>query len=115
MIDTSAETATVVVVVAELFAGVVSVGDATLDVFVIVVPLAVELPTLTTRVNVCGPLPAASVVRALITIPVQPTVGVVFDQPAGEVSETNVVPAGIASVSFTVWASLGPALFTTIV
>ena len=63
----------------------------------------------TTIVNVAV-APAASVVADSVIVPVPPAAGVVLEKPAGCVSDTKVVPAGVVSVSETVWASLGPLL-----
>src|SRR6476660_508812 len=113
--ERSAAALTVVVSVDVLLPAVVSVVLETVAVLVSVVPFGVDGLTWTTSTNVCGPLPAGSVPRVLLTVPVPPTVGVVLLQPGGAVNETNVVPPGSASASDTVCASLGPALLTTIV
>ena len=89
-------------------------AELTLAVFVIVVPTGVAALTCTTRVNVA----VADTMSELfvdVTFPVAPTAGVVLIQPAGAVNETNVVLAGIASVSETLVASLGPLFVTLIV
>ena len=46
--------------------------------------------------------------------PVPPVEGVVQLQPAGDASDTNVVPVGSVSDSVTEVAALGPALLTVI-
>src|SRR5689334_8119317 len=46
-------------------------------------------------------------------LPVPPTAGAVKVQPAGAVAATNVVPAGVGSVTVTVLAASGPGLLTT--
>ena len=89
-------------------------AELTLAVFVIVVPTGVAALTCTTRVKVA----VADTMSELfvdVTFPVAPTAGVVLIQPAGAVNETNVVLAGIASVSETLVASLGPLFVTLIV
>jgi hypothetical protein len=48
-----------------------------------------------------------------VTVPVPPTEGVDAAHPAGVVTDTNVVPAGMESTRLTEAAELGPALFTT--
>ena len=53
--------------------------------------------------------------RVQVAVPVPPTGGVVHVQPAGAASETNVVFAGTLSVSETLVAALGPALFSVMV
>jgi hypothetical protein len=50
-----------------------------------------------------------------LTVPPAPTAGVVHNHPAGAASETNVVPAGTASLSETLCASDGPPLLVSIV
>src|SRR5436190_18808338 len=105
---------TAVVAVAVLLPVVVSVGEATVAVLVIIVPFGVEALAVTTRVKTCGPLPAGRAVppvRAPVTVPAV----LAHVQPAGAVHETNVVFAGTVSVSVTLCASLGPLLVTVIV
>src|SRR5947208_1193795 len=63
-------------------------------VLLIVEPLATLAPTWTTMVKL-GVAPAATVGLAKVTMPVPPTAGDEVLQPAGAVSETKVVPAGM--------------------
>src|SRR5512142_3147792 len=114
----SAETATadvVVVAVALLFAAfgsvVVLVSEA---VFVIVDAAGTAAPTWTTSENDTF-APVRTVGAVQVTAPVPPTGGVVHVNPAPDVSETNVVFAGMLSVSTTDCASLGPGFVTAIV
>jgi hypothetical protein len=110
----SAAVATVVVAVAELLPGVGSVvADAAVAVLVISVPAAVFDATRTASVN-CA-LPAARLGFEHDTVPLAPTAGVVHVQPAGALSETNVVPAGTASVIVADAALDGPEFVTLIV
>jgi hypothetical protein len=103
---------TVVIAVPLLFVGVESeVTEETVAVFVIV-PLALVL-TITTSVKT--ELPGASDAAVQEMVPFAPTAGVVHVQPAGDVSDTNVVPAGSVSDIATVAALLGPALLTVMV
>jgi hypothetical protein len=102
----------VVVAVPLLFPGTRSeVAAETVAVFVIM-PL-VPASTLTMSVNTAPPTASEAVEQD--TVPVDPTAGVVHDQPAGDVSDTNVVLAGSVSDNATVAALLGPALLTAIV
>ena len=93
--------------------GVESVGEVADAVLVSVAPLATFAPTLKIRVNVADAF-EARVAMLQLTEPVAPTLGFVQSN-AGPVcaSDTNVVPAGSASVSVTLCASLGP-LFVTV-
>lgn len=112
---TSAATATVVVAVAVLLAAFGSVvADVTAAEFVIVVLLDTEASTCTTNVKVAE-APLANEPVVAVTFPVPPTGGVVVVQPAGALSEKNVVLAGTASVSDTLAALAGPALAAVIV
>src|SRR3989441_1259521 len=105
---------TVAVAVAELLAGLGSEVDAELTVAVLeIVPLAMEL-TWTTMVNVAV-APLASDAAVQLTVPVEPTAGVVQVQPAGCVSDRKVVCAGNGSLMVTLAAAFGPALVTVIV
>src|SRR5438552_18122167 len=108
---------TVVVTVAELFPGTLSV--VLLDVvavLLIVVPFGVFAFTLTTRLKLAF-APAANGEIVQVTVPVPPSAGLVHEKDGPAVCEidTNVVFAGVASLSDTVWASLGPAFATLIV
>src|SRR5438093_7181500 len=99
---------TVVCAVAELFAGFESaVVDVTFAVLVMV-PVAAAL-TFTTRVNVAE-APAAKLAMFAVAVPVPPTAGVVSVNAGPEVCiiDTNVVFAGMASLSETVDAAAGP-------
>ena len=69
--------------------------------------------TVTTRVKVA--LPGAKLAMLQLTVPLPPTAGVVQLQPPAEESEVNVVLAGMALVSVTLLAVLGPALPTVMV
>ena len=77
------------------------------------VPAETEEATVTTRVKVAAP--GARVAAEHETVPPAPIAGVVHDQPPGDDSETNVVPAGSVSESETDAALLGPALVTVMV
>jgi hypothetical protein len=94
---------TVVVAVAELFPGTLSV--VLLDmvaVLLIVVRSGVFAFTFTTRVKLAV-APAANVAIVHVTVPVPPTAGLVHekDGPAVWVIDTNVVFVGVASVTET--------------
>ena len=115
--ERSAPLLTVVVVVAELFPGTLSV--VLLDivaVLLIVVPFGVFAFTFTTRLKLAL-APAASVAMVQVTVPVPPKPGLVHEKagPAVSVIDTKVVFAGVASPSETLRASLGPAFETLIV
>ena len=75
------------------------------------VPTALEF-TATTNPNVAFAPALKPVARSHLTIPVPPAAGVVMLQPAGAVADTNVVPAGIASVSVSAVDDSGPLLLT---
>ncbi len=106
---------TVVVVVAKLFAELVSVVLLdTRAVFEMVVPSGIEAVTLTTRVNVPDVFGVIVALEHEI-IPVPPTAGVVQVNPAGLASETKVVLVGTVSVITTLATLLGPELVTIIV
>src|SRR5437667_373147 len=103
---------TVVVAMPVLLAGVGSVVvAAAVAELLMVAPLAVLLLTLTTIVKTAVS-PAATVALEKTTLPVPPTTGALVLQPEPVVTtaETKVVLAGTASVTVTVWASLGPLL-----
>src|SRR6185295_12082205 len=113
----SAIALTVVVAVPVLLPGVGSVVTAApTALLVIVVPFGVPEFTLTTIENVAVS-PAATVALENTTLPVPPTAGALMLQPLPVVTaaDTNVVLAGTASVTVTVWASLGPLLTKLIV
>src|SRR2546430_17347660 len=115
--ERSAPALTVVVVVAELFPGTLSVVPLDIvAVLLIVVPLGVFALTFTTRLKLAL-APAANVAIAHVTVPVPPAAGLV-QVNAGPLicaTDTNVVFAGVASLSEAFWASLGPAFATLIV
>src|SRR5262245_53486403 len=98
MAHSSAAVPTVVVAVVLLAAlGSMDVGP-TDAVFVMTVAFAVPALTLTTRVNEAL-APEARLARVQLTVPVAPTAGVEHDQPAAEVSDTNMVLFGTTSLS----------------
>ena len=86
--------------------------DVTVAVLVIVAAVAFG-NTSTTKVNTA--LVDARLAVEQSTVPLAPTAGVVQDQPAGGVSDANAVFAGIAVLSDTFAALLGPALATVTV
>jgi hypothetical protein len=107
----------VVVAIAELLPGALSVVPLEMvAVLLIVVWSGVFAFTLTTRLKLAL-APAASVAMVQDTVPVPPGAGLVHEKAGPEVCviETNVVFAGVASLSETLWASLGPAFATLIV
>ncbi|HMF05203.1 MAG TPA: hypothetical protein VKH17_10340, partial [Acidimicrobiia bacterium] len=83
------------------FGSVVAVATEAL--FAMVAPLAVLELTCTTSVKLTEP--GASAALPQLTVPPAPAAGVVHDQPAGDVRETNVVPEGRVSVSVALWAA----------
>src|SRR6266849_2125991 len=86
-----------VVAVAELLPALESVvDDVTVAVFVIVVPLGVAAFTFTTIVKVAF-APLARVGSLQVSAPVPPTAGATHENPAGAVTDTNVVFAGVLS------------------
>src|SRR5436309_2164144 len=101
---------TVVVAVAVLLRRLGSeVVEVTVAVLEIVVPSGVLGLTWTTMVNVAvAPLARDAVVQ--LTVPVEPTAGVVQVQPAGCVSDWKVVCGGRGSLMVTLTAAFGPAL-----
>jgi hypothetical protein len=66
---------------------------------------------LTTRVKKWS-LPEGRFGFEQLTVPPEPAPGVLQVQPAGEESETKVIPAGKGSLKVTVLALLGPLLKT---
>ena len=82
--------------------------------FETIAPSGVVGATCTITVN-CALAVAASV-PVQVVVPAAPTGGLIHmkEGPLVWLSDTNVVPAGSASVSVTVWASLGPPLATVI-
>src|SRR5262245_18693 len=114
MAHSSAAVPTVVVAVAVLLAALGSMDVAPTDaVFVMTVAFAVPALTLTTRVNEAL-APEARLARVQLTVPVAPTAGVEHDQPAAEVSDTNMVLFGTTSLSVRLVAPNGPAFETLI-
>src|SRR5258708_4630321 len=108
VMPTTADVTTGIVTVAEC--GLVeSVGLDSVAVFVMCVPAGVLELTWTMTVNVAEP-PAARVGVEPLIVPVPPAGGLVNVKvgPLFWLSETNVVLAGMASVSCTFWASEGP-------
>src|SRR5256885_2030471 len=93
-----------------------SLGLDTVAVFVMFEPPAALELTCTTTVNVAEP-PAARVASVPLMVPVPPTGGLLKLKvgPLVCVSDTNVVLAGMVSVSCTFWASEGPLLLTVMV
>ena len=107
---------TVVVAVELLFSESGSgAAEPIVAVFEISVPDAVPRGTFTTSWNGRFTASANNELREQLIVPPEPTAGVVQVQPAGELSDWKVVPAGRISVSVTVDASLGPELITAIV
>jgi hypothetical protein len=98
----------VVVAVAELFVVTGSgVADDTVAVFAMMIPLATPAFTFTTSVNVAM-ANAATLGLVQLTVPVKPITGVVQVHPAAAANETNVVLAGMESVSTEDVAAWGP-------
>ena len=113
-IPTSANPATVVVAVPLSLPGLGSaVEDVAVAVLLSTVPAGTLGSTATFRVNTG--LDAASEGFVHVTVPAEPTGGVVHDQPAAGASDTKVGPAGSVSASETAAALLGPALVAVIV
>lgn len=113
-VSKSAEVTTVVVAVALSKPGDGSVvAEVTVAVFEIIVAAATPDPTATTSVKTELPNPAEAFEQ--LTVPPEPTAGVVQVQPPGELNDTNVVPAGNVSLMFAVAALLGPAFVTVMV
>ncbi len=101
--------------VAELFEPLESGTEAvTPAVLLMGVPAGVDGSTTTLRVKVAT-AEAASEGIAQVTVPLVPGVGVVQDQPPGEIRDANRSGAGRTSVIVTPAASPGPELVTTIV
>jgi hypothetical protein len=89
-------------------------GSVVLDAIVAVSTMVVGGPalTVTVRMNKAG-APTARLALLHVTTPVPPAAGVVQLQPPGDDSDVNMVLAGMASVSVTLAAVLGP-LFCTV-
>ena len=113
--ETSAPVATVVVAVAELFAGTGSgVVEAAVAVLPITVPAGVAAFTFTTRVNTSA-APIGTLALVQLIEPVPPTAGVRQPlHPAGADRDTNVVFAGVESERVVSTAASGPAFETVI-
>ena len=111
VIERSAAAATVVVAVAELLPSTGSpVKDAAVAVFEMTAPFVYAGSTCTVTVKTA--LPGTIEGSLQVTLPPAPTGGVVQPHPAGEASDTKVVPAGRRSPTFVLRASLGPLLVT---
>src|SRR5438876_841504 len=94
--------------------GVGSVGEDT-DAVLLRMPVS-EAAVCMTSVTTCGPAPAARVPMSALNVPLAPTAVLsVRVQPFGRESDTNVVPAGSASLKTTLCASDVPGLPTVIV
>jgi hypothetical protein len=89
------------------------VDDATVAVLLSTVPVGTLALTATTRVKV--PVPTFTEAFVQLTVPPEPTGGVVHDQPAAELSETKVVPVGKVSVTDQEASLLGTPLPTLMV
>ena len=87
--------------------------DETVAVLAMTVPGVTPAPTWTTKVKTALPIP--NDVWLQETVPPEPAAGVVQLHPAGEASETKVVPVGSGSESVAPAALLGPALATVMV
>jgi hypothetical protein len=87
--------------------------DAAVAVFDSTVPALTAASTVTVSVKTALPTPNDGFEQD--TVPLAPTAGVVHDQPPGEESDTNVVPAGSVSENAADAAVLGPALVNVIV
>src|SRR6267154_802869 len=111
--NTSADVppATTVTAVALLFSSVGSSGLETVAVLVKKVPAGVAPGMNSVRVKLTLP-PLAKLGLVQLTVPPEPTPGVVHDQPAGDDRLTKVIPAGIGSLRDTLVASSGPPLRT---
>jgi hypothetical protein len=105
----------VVVSVSELLPPLGSSGELAVAVLEMMVPPAVPAFTFTRRV-ITTLEPVASVGPEQVTAPVPPTTGVVGHvQPPVALTETNVVFAGVESLSVGLVAGSGPLLATVIV
>ena len=102
--------AAVAVLLAELGS---EIAELTVAVLLTAVPAAV--PAVTFKATLKLAEPAAKLGSVQLMVPVAPTAGVVHDHPAGGVTDTNVVFAGVVSVRLAVVAVLGPAFVTTCV
>src|SRR6266511_2551385 len=102
---------TVVEALLELLPGTASSGEVTVAVLVTIVPFGVAATTFSTKVIVLVPTGTDGLMQF---VPVPPTGGE-HVHPAPGVTETNVVPAGVASEREVFDAAFGPALVTVIV
>ena len=102
-----------VLVIAVLFAVLVSVAELTVTVSVMVVPEGV--PGLTCTTSGKFVVPGARLAIVHVSVPVPPTTNVLQVQPTGGVNERKFVFAGMASVNVTLAALLGPGLVRTCV
>src|SRR3954468_22525297 len=106
--ERSAEVATVVAVLALSFAPFGSASPCVAEaVSESVDPLGLSDATCTTSVKV-RLAPLARLAAVHLTVPPEPTAGVVHEKPDGASTDTNVVPDGRSSVSATSVASEGP-------
>lgn len=104
-----AETTVVVV----LFAGFGSEVVEATDEVAVILPAAVEAGTSTTT-TMSADVPDARLAESVqVTVPVEPTGGVVQVHPLGARTESKVVFGGVASVKLTPVAAAGP-LFVTV-
>src|SRR2546427_4857391 len=110
--ERSASALTSVFAVSELLCGFGSLVElATVTVLQMNIPLLAPSLTFTTSVNLAVAL-EPNVAMLQPTVPVPPTGGVlqVNAGPLFCASETNVVFAGMSSLTHTFWAGVGPAL-----
>src|SRR5436305_1782405 len=114
--DRSMRRMTLVIATSMLLPGVGSpVPLVTVAVLVMVAPLAVLELTLTTMVKVAvSALATEALVKVMVPVPPAGTASV-RDQPAGVVTDTSVVFAGVGSLIVTDCASDGPLLVRPIV
>ena len=114
VVERSATVATVVVAVPLSLPGFGSVvADDAVAVLESTVPFANVGSTATVRVKTALPIARLGFEQEIV--PPAPTAGVVHDQPPGEDSDTNVIPAGNVSDTDALVALLGPALVAVIV
>jgi hypothetical protein len=86
--------------------------ELTAAVSVMIVPFAVPAVTLVTSEKVAA-VPPLKLKSVQTMLPVPPAPGVTHVQPAGAVKDTNVLLAGMDSVSVALSAALGPLFVTT--
>ena len=109
----SAAVATVAVTVELLLAALVSVVVVVAVAVLLMVEPSASLASALTMMTKVARSPAVMDAAVRVIVPVPPAGGVVGVNnvaPPVCVSDTNVVPAGTASVKDTAWASLGPLL-----